>query len=272
MSKGMLIDLTRCIGCRGCQLACKQWNGLPAEETSFGTAWSNPGRLSAKTWNTIDFREVDGPNGSFSWTFVKRMCMHCHDAACVSACPVGALYRSEAGAVLYEGARCIGCRYCLVACPFDVPGFEWDTPDPYIKKCTFCADRIGMGWEPACAKTCPTNAVIFGEHEEMLLEARRRIAAKPDKYIDHIYGEHEAGGTSVLYLSSVPFDQLGFPAVLPEKYPDLAWASLSKVPGTIVGLSVLMGGMTYIIQRRQQMEEAERERAAAMLPGEGHEL
>lgn len=271
MAKAMLIDITRCIGCRGCQLACKQWNHLEAEETEFTVSWSNPERLTAKTWNYLDIHEVDKPDGSFSWHYVKRMCMHCADPACVSACPVHALYKTEEGPVLYEGDRCIGCRYCMVACPFDVPGFEWETNDPYIQKCTFCADRLSQGWEPACAKTCPTAAVIFGERDEMLAEAHRRIEQRPDRYVDHVYGEHEAGGTLVFYLASVPFEQLGMTSVLPESYPDLAWASLSKVPGTIVGLSVLLGGMTYVIQRRQQAEAAEDEEMSRVA-AESHRL
>jgi formate dehydrogenase iron-sulfur subunit len=251
----MLIDTTRCIGCRGCQLACKQWNGLSGEATEFSTTWSNPHRLTAKTWNYLDIHEVEQED-SVSWHWVKRMCMHCDDPACAAACPVSALVKTPDGPVLYESSRCIGCRYCMVACPFDVPAFEWESTTPLIKKCTFCADRISMNWEPACTKTCPTSAVMFGERSAMLAVAHERISKNPDRYVDRVYGEKEAGGTSVLYLAGVPFEEIGLPDVLPQSYAALSVEAVSKVPATVVGLAALLGGLSYIIQRREAAASA----------------
>ena len=251
MTVAMLIDTTRCTACRGCQLACKQWNNLPAEETEFSSTWTNPQRLSAKTWNLVDFREVQEGEDEVSWRFVNRRCMHCADPACASVCPVGALQKTEEGPVLYDAGKCIGCRYCMVACPFDTIGFQWDTPNPYIQKCTFCADRLAMDAEPACVKSCPTKALRFGDRDELLSEAHLRIGTNPDRYVNEIYGENEAGGTSVLYLFSVPFEKLGMPEVVAEPLPKFTWGALAKVPGVVVGLTAMLGGLTFVIKRRQ---------------------
>ena len=137
MSKAMLIDTTRCIGCRACQIACKSWNNLPAAPTTFSETGSNPRFLSSKDFNRIIFREVVSPQGEVSWHFISRRCMHCLDPACVSACPVGALQKLASGPVVYDDGRCIGCRYCMMACPFQIPKFEWEAAVPYIRKCTF---------------------------------------------------------------------------------------------------------------------------------------
>jgi formate dehydrogenase iron-sulfur subunit len=251
----MLIDTTRCIACRGCQIACKQANGGQSETIGFHGRRTNPPRLTAKTWNVLDFREVR-QDGGLSWHFIKRMCMHCSDPACVSACPVGAMYKTAEGPVLYNGSKCIGCRYCMIACPYDVPGFQWDSNSPYVQKCILCAARVAEGEEPACVQTCPTDSAIFGERNAMLAEAKGRIAAHPDRYVNHVYGEREAGGTSVFYLASVPFDKLGLPNVLPENYPKYTFDSLTKIPGMVSGLAVLLGGLSLVNWRRHRMDKA----------------
>ena len=156
MTKAMLIDTTLCTACRGCQIACKQWNDLPAEKTVNQGTYQNPFRLSAYTWTLVQMREVEY-QGKFFWSFLKRQCMHCLHPACVSACPVGAMHQTPEGLVLYNDARCIGCRYCMTACPFRMPRFEWDLPLGHVRKCTFCADRRAEGLEPACVKTCPST-------------------------------------------------------------------------------------------------------------------
>ncbi len=255
MSKAMLIDLTKCIGCRACQATCKQWNDLPAEATSNWGSYENPPRRSAKTWSTITFNEVE-VGGKFAWVFAKRQCMHCEEPACVAACIVGALRKTPEGPVVYDDYKCIGCRYCTLVCPFGVPTFEWDTPVPYIRKCTMCTDRLAEGQEPACSKACPTEALLFGEREELLQEARTRIQAKPDKYVNHIYGEKEAGGTSNLYVSPVPFAMLGFPLLSPEPIGRYAEVAMRAVPPTIVGVAAAMAGVYWIIQRREKMSQA----------------
>lgn len=252
MAKGMLTDLTKCIGCRGCQTACKQWNDLPAETTYNYGSYENPPRRSAKTWTTVTFNEVT-QGGKFSWVFAKRQCMHCEDPACQAACIVGALRKTPEGPVVYDDHKCIGCRYCTLACPFGVPTFEWDKAVPYIRKCRMCVDRLAEGMEPACAKACPTGAITFGEREELVQEAHARIQASPGKYVDHVYGEKEVGGTSILYISPVPFEELGFPTLGPEPIPRYADVAMAAVPPTIVVVSAAMAGVYWITRRRDRM-------------------
>lgn len=252
MTKAMLIDLTKCIGCRACQAACKQWNELPAESTINQGSYENPPKRSAKTWTTVTFNEVT-EGDDFYWVFAKRQCMHCEHPACASACIVGALHKTAEGPVVYDDYKCIGCRYCMLACPFDVPTFEWDKPVPYVRKCTMCADRRAEGKEPACATACPTGAITYGERDELLQEARSRIRAKPDKYVDHIYGEKEAGGTSELYISPVPFEELGFPTLGPEIISRYADVAMLAVPPTIVAVSAAMGGVYWFVKRRERL-------------------
>ena len=252
MAKAMLMDLTRCIGCRACQAACKQCYDLPAEITYNWGSYENPPRRSAKTWTTITFNEVtDGDE--FYWVFAKRQCMHCEEPACEAACIVGALRKTPDGPVVYDDYKCIGCRYCTLACPFGVPTLEWDKPVPYIRKCPFCSTRQAEGMEPGCSKTCPTEAIIYGERDELLQEARSRIQAHPDKYIDHIYGEKEVGGTSMLYISHVSFDKLGFPTLESEPIPRYSDVAMAAVPPTILVVSAAMAGVYWIARRREKM-------------------
>ena len=256
MTKAVLIDTTRCTACRGCQVACKQWNDLPAEKTTNLGTYQNPLRLSASTWTLVQMREVEY-NGKFYWTFLKRQCMQCLHPACVSACPVGAMYRSPEGLVLYDASRCIGCRYCMTACPFRIPRFEWDQPLSYIRKCNFCADRQAEGLLPACVKTCPTGALAFGERDEMIALAKTRIGKQPEKYIHHVYGEEEGGGTSWLVLSAVPFEYLGLPSLQKEPVAqlndDLAHYG---TPGLAVGVAAILAGLQWYTRRRARRPEA----------------
>ena len=263
MSKAVLYDANKCIGCRGCQAACKQWNEndeiIPVEENGVKSvnrgSYENPPQLSARTWTKIRFTELEHAN-KFHWVFTKLQCMHCEHPACVAACPVGALQKTEDGPVVYDDNKCFGCRYCMVACPFGIPTFEWDKPIPWIRKCTFCTDRLGAGLEPACVKTCPTGALKLGEREELIVEARRRIVAGPDKYVGHIYGEKEAGGTSWLYLSSVPFEKLGLPALGSEPVTVDVERAMSAVPPVLVGVAATMAGVYWLIKRRDRMNQA----------------
>ena len=254
MSKAVLYDSTKCIGCRACQVACKQWNELPAETTTNQGTYENPPKLSAKTFTKIRFTEVED-NGKFHFVFHKVQCMHCEHPACVAACPVGALQKTPEGPVVYDDNKCFGCRYCMVACPFGIPTFEWDDPLPWIRKCTFCADRQGGGLKPACVTACPTGALKFGEREEILAEARERITAQPDNYVDYIYGEKEVGGTSWLYLSPVPFEKLGFP-VLGSKAVTLdAERAMGAVPPVLIGVAAVMSGIYWLVKRRDKMSQ-----------------
>ncbi len=256
MSKGVLYDATKCIGCRACQVACKQWNELPAEETINTGTYENPPQLSAYTFTKIRFTELE-EDGKFRWVFAKLQCMHCEHPACAEACIVGALKKTPGGPVTYDEGKCIGCRYCMVACPFGIPNFEWDKPLPWIRKCTFCADRQAAGLKPACVTTCPTGALQFGEREELVAEARRRIAASPGEYVDHIYGEKEVGGTSWLYLSPVPFKELGFPNLGSEPVTVNAARAMGAVPPVLLGVAAIMTGIYWLTKRRVRISQAE---------------
>lgn len=210
----MLNDSTKCIGCRACQSACKDYKGFSV--TGEDNKYDMPLELNSKNHTLIKLYQ-EGDESSF----VKRQCMHCNDPACVSACPVTALVKQENGVVTYDKDKCIGCRYCMIACPFDVPSFEYDKAFPEIMKCDFCKELLAEGKTTECARVCPTGAIAFGTRDEMMKEAKKRIEAEPDKYINHIYGEKEAGGTSVLYLSSIPFEKLGLQTFDSEPVPDM---------------------------------------------------
>jgi len=279
MSVGVLVDTTRCIGCRSCQVSCKQWNGLPAEETHIegrDTAFQNPSTLSAKTLTMVTYKEIEDPKavGGLRWIFSKRQCMHCKEPACASACPVTALHKTEDGAVTYDPKKCMGCRYCVWACPFGVPTADWNSLAPKIHKCTLCfnrrsgqADAASLNGKdlsdeekkifaesqarPACVKACTTGALKFGDHDQLLAEARERMAKDPGKYVPEIYGEKEAGGTSFLYLAAVPFEKLGFRADLGARsYPSHSKLPMQIVSPAVMGLGGLLTGV-YLLKRRQ---------------------
>jgi formate dehydrogenase iron-sulfur subunit len=240
MSHALLLDTTRCIGCGACSAACKEQNGLPGELEDRPTAY---------TWTVVEKRA--GVN-------VRRMCMHCLAPTCVSVCPVGAMQKSEAGPVLYDAKKCIGCRYCIQACPFDVPKYQWDKPIPVVGKCIMCAPRLAKGLPTACASVCPTGATLFGRRDELVTIARQRIAAEPKRYVDHIYGLDEAGGTSVLLMSGVPFAQLGLREGLPKKpLGDLTWQVLSHVPDIVTMGGALLYGIYWITKRREDVHRIE---------------
>lgn len=264
MTVAVLYDANRCIGCRGCQIACKQWNendeAIPTEENGVLSknwgSYENPPQLSSKTWTRIRFTELEYKEKLY-WVFTKLQCMHCEHPACIAACPVGALTKTAEGPVIYDDNKCFGCRYCMVACPFGIPTFEWDDPLPWIRKCTFCVERLNEGLEPACVKTCPTNALELGEREELIKKARQRISAAPDKYVDHIYGEKEVGGTSWLYLSPVPFKELGLPELGEEPVTVDAERAMGAVPPVLLGVAATMAGVYWIIKRREERRQKE---------------
>jgi formate dehydrogenase iron-sulfur subunit len=243
MGVGLLFDSTRCIGCGACAAACKEENGLPEA--------IDP-QLTAYTWSVLE--DHDG-------TFARRLCMHCLDPTCVSVCPVAALQRSPEGAVVYDAARCIGCRYCMMACPFGVPKYQWDRAVPVVGKCVLCPTRVAAGRPTACAEACPTGATLFGDRAALLEEAHQRLRASPSSYVPHVYGEDEAGGTSVLFLSAVPFERLGFNVDLPPgPLPMLTWQVLSKVPDFVVLAGAALFGLKWITDRRDEVRAHEREK------------
>jgi formate dehydrogenase iron-sulfur subunit len=225
---GCLVDLTRCIGCRKCEQACNAVNHLPAPDRPFDdlTLLDRKRRPDEKTFTVVNryFPGRIDERDQLIPTFVKLQCMHCHEPACASACIVGALSKQENGAVTYDADKCIGCRYCMVACPFEIPAYEYHDPiTPRVMKCTFCFERIRKdGGLPGCAEICPVEAITFGKRSTLLKVAKQRIKKNPVGYGDHIYGEHEAGGTSWLYISGVPFERLGFIDMPKTPMPQLA--------------------------------------------------
>jgi formate dehydrogenase iron-sulfur subunit len=243
----MLIDLTRCAGCNSCALACKTSNNLPGAEVE-------PQALNSNTYTFVEQHSVITPEGQTETRSVKRQCMHCLDAACVSACPAGAMYKSEEGPVVYRAERCLGCRYCQIACPFEVPSFEWENGlTPVISKCWLCYDRLAEGQNPACAAACPTGALKFGRRDRLLARAHAQIASYPERYIDHIFGEFEVGGTSMLYLSDIPFAELGFPVDLPQTAPPQETAKImGALPLVITGVTALMAGTAAYTHRQSE--------------------
>ncbi len=223
-SMGMLVDTTECIGCRKCEWACSQANGLtdlPLEAYEDTSVFATPRRMEANAFTVVN--QYANPSGSGKPTSVKSQCMHCLRPACVSACIVGALQRKPNGAVTYDAWKCIGCRYCMVACPFQVPAYEYDDAlTPRVRKCTFCFERVQRdGTIPACAAICPPMCLTYAKRSELLTLAREKIAASPDKYHDHIYGEHEVGGTSWLYLTSRPAAEFGLLDLDDKPVPEL---------------------------------------------------
>jgi Fe-S-cluster-containing dehydrogenase component len=249
---GMLTDITRCIGCRRCEEACNKANQLPALETPTEdkSVFEEKRRPDAQSYTVVN-RYADPKTGEPVYS--KVQCNHCCEPACASACLVGALKKSPAGPVTYDESVCVGCRYCMTACPFYIPAFEYfDAGSPAIQKCFMCYHRISEGEVPACATECPVEVITFGKRSELLKIARDRIRNQPEKYIDHIYGEKEAGGTDWLYISGVPFEEIGFPNNLgTTPYPELTREFLSSVPVVLVTWPALLGGL-YLFARQNQ--------------------
>jgi formate dehydrogenase iron-sulfur subunit len=243
----MLYDTTICIGCNACTNACNQWNNNAPEVDERGL-YDAPRELSADTYTIIQLY-----NDEEEYSFVKRQCMHCVDPACVSGCPVQALQKTVDGPVIYDKERCIGCRYCMYACPFHVPRFDWDTARfPVIAKCHFCYEsRIQTGkGGPACADRCPTGALIWGKRDELLAEAQSRIDGNPDRYVHYIYGEEDVGGTSVLYLSHIPFENLGLEDLGTEPVPKISEQTSEIVLPTIfIGGPLILAAIRYVHKR-----------------------
>jgi len=216
---GVLVDTTLCIGCRRCEWACNEWNknpNQPVKSFEDKSVFDKIRRTHAQTFTVVNrfFKKKDSQP-----VYVKKQCMHCQDPACLSACFVDAFKKTKKGAVVYNAGVCVGCRYCMVACPFDIPAYEYNDPiTPRVTKCTFCFDRISKdGQVPACVQICPTETLRFGKRSDLINLAHERIRNNPQKYVDHVYGENEVGGTIWLYLSAVPFDEIGLRTDLGKK-------------------------------------------------------
>jgi Fe-S-cluster-containing dehydrogenase component len=242
---GVLVDTTRCVGCNTCTYSCAEANKNP--EPADPDAVTKP---TTAQWTAISkFKTSKGE------VYVKRQCMHCVSPACHSACLTAAMVKTAQGPVIWKEDKCMGCRFCMISCPFDGPKFEYSSTKPRIRKCIMCADRIRKGGQPACVENCPEGALTFGKRDDLLREAHKRIADKPDQYVDHIYGEREAGGTSWLYLAGVPFDQLGFPGDVGDKpYPELTASFLYSVPMILTLAPALMLGVAKATHRDEHDE------------------
>ncbi len=249
---GILYDATRCTGCRGCEYDCADANGLPVPPSTKAIKGL---RKPDETCRTV----VNEHRTSKGIVPAKIQCMHCNDPACVAACLTQAMYKTKEGPVIWRGDKCMGCRYCMVSCPFDIPKFEYHSPNPVIQKCTMCFDtRVQKGELPACVENCPNEALTFGTCRELIREARRRIYEKPDQYFDHIYGEHEAGGTCWMYLSPVPFKELGLQETLQQSsYPALTKGFLYGVPTIFVMVPTLLLGIQQATRSKSILTDEE---------------
>jgi Fe-S-cluster-containing dehydrogenase component len=290
---GILYDATLCIGCKSCMVNCKIYNSVPggalylkgrtvSYEVKPGEPyWDAATDLSSKTVNVIKVNKsgtaVNKDSGENGYSFIKQHCLHCISPACASVCPVGALTKNPVtGVVHYIESRCIGCRYCMIACPFNIPKFEYERAIPQIRKCQLCQHRYEEGKYSACCEFCPTGASIFGKVVDLRKEAGKRLTLKPgddydfpvgtvdskersrrtvSKYINHVYGLKEAGGTQYLLLAGVPFEWLGFNKKITDTFlPDLTWAYIAKIPAVIAGV-ILAGSATWAITKKRNKDK-----------------
>jgi Fe-S-cluster-containing dehydrogenase component len=283
---GLLYDSTLCIGCKACVSACKTANDMPPEFSDSEQLWDTPTDISGNTLNVIkvyqDGNSATKDSEKDGFAFMKVSCLHCVDPSCVSACPVSAMTKDPVtGIVSYDKDACIGCRYCVAACPFGVPRFQYDKALPQISKCQLCKHRIGEGKYAACAEVCPTGATLYGKVKDLHAESKRRLALKPGEfavfprgninthdqsshtakaasYLPQIYGEKELGGTQMLKLSAVPFEKLGMP-----KLPERSYAATSEtMQHTLYGNALVLplavlGVMTYVAKRNVKDDAAD---------------
>lgn len=248
---GVLVDTTRCIGCRACEVTCAEEHDLFVADVTNDNALENIRDTSDKQWTVVNRYETEKGE-----VFVKRQCMHCWQPACAAACPTNAMNKTKEGPVTWNGDKCMGCRFCMVSCPFDIPKFEYHEWNPKIQKCNMCYERLEKGQKPACVEACPTDALMFGKKRELMEVARHRIYNHPDDYVHHIYGELEVGGTGWLYLSRVPFDQIGFRTDLgTTPYPEYTKEFLYAVPLVLFGVPALLYGLNTLAERKNELSE-----------------
>jgi len=239
LAKAILFDSVLCIGCGACSAGCKETHNLPGE--------INPPELDGETFTIVK---------QFDEIFVREFCRHCLNPACASACPVGALKKTQEGPVLYDPNKCIGCRYCFIACPYHIPRYQWNLTHPLVRKCDFCIHLLEKKEEPACAQICPTGATSFGEREELLKIAQSRLREKPEHYFPRIFGEEEVGGSSVLFIANRDLTKLdlSIPKIT-EPLPKLSEPAMKSVPPTAIGLGAIFTGLWWLFKRRKKVSE-----------------
>lgn len=261
MSKNsaVLFNVAKCIGCGSCTVACKLWNDL---EFSEGNAHGFDAELSADNWTVVQYHTFKNAEGQNEFRFAKRQCMHCLEPACASVCFANAITVDENGAVVYNPKKCVGCRYCLIACPYDVPKYEWNKVFPSVMKCQLCSDKLAEGGIPSCVSVCPTGALIFGDRDELLDKAHAIISSSSAtehssavKYVNEVYGETQGGGTRWLYISDVPFADLGFPTSVPTRsIPDIVQDYTKWKPGVFLGAAAAFSAIGLYTKRRLKIE------------------
>ena len=253
---GLLLDTTKCIGCRACEEACNAKWSLPKPEVPFSSESVFEKKRDTTPEAYLVVNRVQNEKSPEKPIFVRKQCMHCTEPSCVSACLCKAMEKIPEGPTVYHKDRCMGCRYCMVSCPFDIPKFQYDSPSPFVQKCIGCYDRVVKGEQTACADACPTGATLFGKRRDLIEEAKKRIYQNPDRYYPHIYGEHEVGGTGYMYLSAVPFEKLAFRTDLGTKnYPGLTSGFLSSVPLVDILWPAVLFGFNYLISDKSDQEE-----------------
>ncbi len=254
---GILVDTTKCIGCRTCEWACADAHKDAGLEFPEDVDFSVVRTTSEKQWTVANRYQTEK-----GIVYAKKQCMHCLQPACASACLTRAMHKTPEGPVVWTANRCMGCRFCMVSCPFDMPKFEYNKAVPRIQKCVMCAERLAEGKQPACVENCPAQALTFGPRSELLETARQRIYGEPDKYVHQVYGEQEAGGSGWLYLASVPFEQLGFRTdVGATPYPMYTREFLYSVPFVEILVPTFMLALSAATKREQEVGKAEHETA-----------
>ncbi len=262
---GLLHDTTLCVGCRSCEAACNKVNDLPAPEEAFDNmaVLDETRRTTDKALTVVNrYKDAEGDDPA---VYRKLQCMHCNEPTCASVCFVNAFTKTPEGPVVYNPDVCVGCRYCVMACPYYALSYEYDEPlTPRVMRCTMCYPRIKEGKQPGCADACPMGAITFGKREDLIKVARERIRKEPGRYIDHLFGEHEFGGTSWLMLAGVSFGQLDLPeGATHTPIPELSSGFLSMVPLVVTIVPGLLAGFHSFTQRKEKLAEDARAEAVA---------
>ena len=240
IGNGILFDVTLCVGCASCAQACKDVNDLPETNKDF-----LKDHLSDNTFTVVE---------QYGDLFARKLCMHCNEPACESVCLVGAIKKTPSGAVVYDADKCIGCRYCMQACPHKIPRYEWGTTKPRVRKCELCNDRVNEEKLPGCVEACPTEATLYGSIEQLVAIANKRLKENPDKYFQKIYGLEDVGGSHVLVISPVPFEQLGYVSMLPKvPMPEFTNRAMEKIPSVVVVGGAFLSGMYWLTKRKNQL-------------------